>query len=332
MSDQKSPSEAYAEWLKTEAKEAPPFDEDAVDPDEDDAPDIDDEEDDTEVESDSESTDSAPSGASTAQAQADATSPPDDGQKEIPMNKAEIKSGLAKLAADENAPDEDRNAAKRALAAMDDEPDGDEPKSEDEPAPEPDVDESDEDEPKDKPPEACNKPKGTDDQDEDDKPNAASALALAAEVQALSAWKSKTEKREERTRLMASRPDFIEATVKWLNGQKIDVVRAACQSPSKGGLPLGNGKGGQISAALAAAANAGVPTAGANQPQGAPGTTSTGRTNYSGDGERMDQLMGLTRTLPVVESQNDGTGTVVVMRATKRADAVRQLAARNGVK
>lgn len=241
---------------------------------------------------------------------------------------ADVKAGLQAAIDDEESSPEERNAARKALAALDadaaasdkeeaakaedeekhDEPDGDEPKGEDEK--EPDGDEE--------------KPK-----DDEDKPAEASALALAEQVQALSAWKAQSEAKAERAALMAQRPDFAAATVAWLNSQPLATVRSACKSPDKGGLPRGAGKGGQVSAARAAATSAAAPTAGAGEPQLPPPVGPVvGRSNLSGDGERMDRQMGLHTSRAPLEV----AGNTVVMRAIKRADAVRQTAARNGAK
>lgn len=271
--------------------------------------------------------DSAPPGASTALAEAEASNPTDTDRKGPHMSKlAEVKAGLLEAIDDEESTPEERNAARKALSALDadaaaedkeaaaaedeekhDEPDGDEPKSEDEK--EPDGDE---------------KPK-----DDEDKPAEASALALAEQVQALSAWKAQSEAKAERAALMAQRPDFAAATVAWLNSQPLATVRSACKSPDKGGLPRGAGKGGQVSAARAAATAAAAPTPGAGEPQLPPPVGPVvGRSNLSGDGERMDRQMGLRTDRAPLEV----SGNTVVMRAIKRADAVRQTAARNGAK
>lgn len=271
--------------------------------------------------------DSAPTGATTATAEAEASNPTDTDRKGPHMSKlADVKAGLQAAIDDEESTPEERNAARKALSALDadaaaedkeaaaaedeekhDEPDGDEPKGEDEK--EPDGDE---------------KPK-----DDEDKPAEASALALAEQVQALSAWKAKSEAKAERAALMAQRPDFAAATVAWLNSQPLATVRSACKSPDKGGLPRGAGKGGQVSAARAAATAAAAPTPGAGEPQLPPPVGPVvGRSNLSGDGERMDRQMGLHTTRAPLEV----SGNTVVMRAIKRADAVRQTAARNGAK
>jgi signal peptide peptidase SppA len=260
---------------------------------------------------------SAPIGAQAAEAQAEASPHPE----EHHMGKlAEVKAGLQAAIDDEESTPEDREAARRALSALDvkAEDDKEEVKAaeEEEPDPEPDGDE----------------PKGEGeekDDDEEEKPSESKALALAAQVQALSAWKASTEAKTERASLMAQRPDFAEATVAWLNSQPLATVRSACRTPDKGGLPRGAGKGGQIAAARAAAASAAAPTAGHDAPQAPPPAGPVvGRSNLSGEGERMDRQMGLHTDRAPLEV----TGNTVVMRAIKRADAARQNAARNGAK
>jgi signal peptide peptidase SppA len=273
--------------------------------------------------------DSAPTGATTATAEAEASNPTDTDRKGPHMSKlAEVKAGLQAAIDDEESTPEERNAARKALSALGadaaaedkeaaaaedgdekhEEPDGDEPKGEGDE--EPDGDEE--------------KP-----EDDKDKPAEASALALAEQVQALSAWKAQSEAKAERAGLMALRPDFAAATVAWLNSQPLATVRSACKSPDKGGLPRGAGKGGQVGAARAAATSAATPTAGAGEPRLPPPVGPVvGRSNLSGEGDRMDRQMGLhTDRAPLEVS-----GNTVVMRAIKRADAVRQTAARNGAK
>lgn len=92
--------------------------------------------------------------------------------------------------------------------------------------------------------------------DDKDKPEAKAtasvsgdpALALAAKVQSLEAWKTAREEREERETLMASRPDFAPEVVALMNRSPLAVVRDAVKN-----LPRGASKAsGQVAAARAA--------------------------------------------------------------------------------
>lgn len=145
------------------------------------------------------------------------------------MNMKEIRSALEKAA--ESDDEKEAARAKKALAALDDE-------------------ESDDDKDKDEKAESSDEDKG-DDEDKDEKKDDAKAstsasLDLAAQVQALTARLSDIESKEERSKLMASRPDLAKEVVAFLDRQPIEVVRDAVKT-----LPKGAAKG-QVNAARAA--------------------------------------------------------------------------------
>lgn len=242
-------------------------------------------------------TDSAPTGAQTAQAQAEATHPlvASEPHKEIPMKMSEIRSGLKAVADDENAPEDDRAAARKALTAMDEK--------------EPEAAEED-DSP---PPPPAEEDKA---EDEEEEPEAATpaapaasasaavdGLALAARVQELEAREARRAAKAERSALMASRPDFSPDVVAFLDRQPLAIVRDACAAPEKGGLPRGNGKGGQVGAARAAITGAGAPTAGFAAALGQ--RDGIIRTDVSGHGAELDERMGLVAAAPITGRNPD---------------------------
>lgn len=184
----------------------------------------------------------------------------------------EIVGALKGMAEGED--EEQKAKAKAALAAMEGEPDGDEPEEEkkeeakaesEEPHKEPDGDE--------------------------EKPEASRTnLSLAATVQQLSAWKRQKEEQEERAKLMASRPDFAPEVVSFLDKQSLSTVRDACRPASKGGLPLGSGKGGAVAASRAAITVDHTVGDGCHDAQS---TASRGVSDQSGHGAKLDELMGI---------------------------------------
>lgn len=82
----------------------------------------------------------------------------------------------------------------------------------------------------------------------DDDSKALASLSLAATVQSLTARLDAKEALEERTRLMASRPDFASEVVSFLSKQPLSTVRDAVKSLPKGAMPAR----GQVAAARAA--------------------------------------------------------------------------------
>jgi ClpP class serine protease len=89
----------------------------------------------------------------------------------------------------------------------------------------------DEDKPKSESEDDGEKPK-----DDEDKPKeeAKASLALAAQVQSLSAWKQAQEEKVERAELMAKRPDLAADVVAFLERQPLSVVRDAVKSLPRG--------------------------------------------------------------------------------------------------
>jgi hypothetical protein len=270
--EQKTPAEAYADWIEEQEDIAPPLNPNAVDPDEDDADDIDDDE--GESEEDSEET----SDAEATEAEASSNSP-DRGTETNTM------SALRKMLLDEAAEDSEAGRrAKKALMAYDEE----EPKDGEAQAT-PDDDSTEEaraeTEPGDEP---ATEP------DEDEKPkegaSAGGSLAMAARLQKVEAKLFKEELAKERSMLMASRPDFAPEVSAFLATQKIAVVRDACREPDKGGLPRGPGKGGSIGAARAALNVVHTVGEGAHDASSAAGQAAS---NMSGHGSKLDELMGI---------------------------------------
>lgn len=90
----------------------------------------------------------------------------------------------------------------------------------------------------------------SDKKDDDAKAKASAAenpvMALAAQVQSLSAWKAEQVEAKERAKLMATRPDFAPEVVALMERSPIEVVRDAVKN-----LPRGAAKG-QVNAARAA--------------------------------------------------------------------------------
>ena len=136
---------------------------------------------------------------------------------------SELEEAIEKLrSAAESDNEEEAAKARKMLAALEDEDDSAEDDSEEETAEGDDlpVDDSAEEE-------------------EDEDGPVASVLAgtpeaLAAKVQRLEAKLARREEREERERLLASRPDLAPEVVAWLRNEKISVVRKAVKTLPKG--------------------------------------------------------------------------------------------------
>lgn len=220
-----------------------------------------------------------------------------------PMNLAEHKAALKSIADDEDANENDREEARKMLAAIaDGEPDGDE-------APE--------EEPEASAAAATPEPHQEPDGDEGDKKEAvakaAADLALASRVQELEKSEQKRKAAAERSKLMAARPDFAQATVDWLTKQPISILRTACLAPEKGGLPLGPGKGGQVGAARAALRASGT------IPEGVPMTAPKVQTNIKDDEDNdMARRMGLGFNRNPVAMQGTTLTTGVMTREQAR--------------
>lgn len=178
-----------------------------------------------------------------ADANARVTASGDAGSEETPMTDEE----KAKAALQAIAEGDDEKAAaraKKALAAFgDDDDSGEKEEKKDEEAKADADSDSDSEEKKD---EDTKAEKG----DDEAKASAASnpTMALAAKVQSLEAWKTQREENEERSKLMASRPDFAPEVVALMKRSPLSTVRDAVKS-----LPRGApAKKGQLHAALAA--------------------------------------------------------------------------------
>lgn len=218
----------------------------------------------------------------------------------------EIKGALKAIAEGEDS--EEKEKARKALAAMEGEPDGDEEKPKEEAKAE-----AEEENPEHKEPDG-----------DEEKKASAESLAMAARLQKLEAESRARNEADERSKLMASRSDFAPEVVSFLNTQPLSVVRSACKSPDKGGLPLGPGKGGQVSAARAALNVSATQPAGTTDPSD--GAVS-GRSNLSGHGDQLDRMLGLAGTDNLVEQ----SGTRLVLHAITPEKA-RELRVKNGAK
>lgn len=205
----------------------------------------------------------------------------------------DYKEAIAALRKCAEGDDEDAKKAKRALSAWDEEPKKDEPKKNEAKAtsdPEPKPEEK-KDEAKAAAPPADKDPDK--DGDVDAKALASSVVQLGETVRNLQAKETARAEASERSQLLASRPDMAPEVDAFYAKQPLALMRAAYQAPDKGGLPRGPGKGKQVGAAMAAAAA--MPTvpgsANPNPPDAQLGTG--GRSNMSGEGDYIDQIMGL---------------------------------------
>lgn len=235
-----------------------------------------------------------------------------------PMNLAEHKAALKSIADDEDANENDREEARKMLSAVASEPDGDE-------APEEKPEAAAKSE---KPAEEHKEPDGDEGDKKEAAAKAAADLALVSRVQELEKAESKRQAAAERSKLMAARPDFAQATVDWLTKQPISILRTACLAPEKGGLPLGPGKGGQVGAARAALRASGT------IPEGVPMTAPKVQPNIKDDEDNdMARRMGLGFNRNPVAMQGTTLTTGVMTREQAReylAQKSAQQAALNG--
>lgn len=215
------------------------------------------------------------------------------------------------------AADDGDEEAKKALAAIDDKSDDKKDDDSKDKKEEAKKAESEDDKKEEAKKAESKEPDGDEKKDDEAKAIAASGLALAARVQELEKAEQQRKATVERATLMASRPDFAEATVAWLNSQPLATVRAACASSDKGGLPLGPGKGKQVTAAIAGLkANPAVPgTAPVDAPDLSLGMGA--RTNMSGRGEELDRIMGFSKP----KDQIQMVGSTLVLNAMGPEDA-----------
>jgi signal peptide peptidase SppA len=218
-----------------------------------------------------------------------------------PMNLAEYKAGLKSIADDKDANETDREEARKMLSAIEGGDDKDKKDDDKEAKAESEKDPAEasaksEAEPK------HEEPDGDEGKKEEAKASAsASGLAIAARLQVLEKAEAQRNAKAERSALMASRPDLAPEVVAFLDRQPLSVVRGACATPDKGGLPLGPGKGGQVAAARAAVGA--TPTLGAHTNGMAPPVGSLGlgaHSNLSGRGNELDRAMGLASAAPAI--------------------------------
>lgn len=206
-----------------------------------------------------------------------------------PMNLAEYKAGLKSLADDKDANESDREEARKMLSAIEEPPKEEGKDKDDEGGKEAAASASTAS--------ASTEEKEHKEPDGDEAKASASAsgLALAARVQELEKNEQRRQAAAERSKLMASRPDFAPEVVAFLDKQPLAVVRQACAEPDKGGLPRGPGKGGQVAAARAAVTA--EPTVGKAQADAAPSKPGSpgAISNVSGYGALLDSLTGLAK-------------------------------------
>ena len=213
----------------------------------------------------------------------------------------EREKAIAALKAMAAGDDKDQaDMAKKALTAMGE---GEEPKAED-----------DAEEPKDEKPKE--EPAAADDSEE---PKAfgsqATVMALANTVQQLSAKLKAREDAEERSTLLASRPDLASDVVTLLKSAPLSTVRTAVKTLAKGAGPAR----GQVTAAIAAVATTG--TAGKSQ--------ETGGSRLPPDEKlALDRLMGLAPEGAAVRME----GNRFVIDAMTATEARKALAAKGNVK
>lgn len=144
------------------------------------------------------------------------------------MDYKELVAALRATAKGDN--DEEAKKAKAALAAMGEDDEDKDKKDKDAGEKTDDAKAEGDDDEKPEP----------DDKDKDKKAIAAKAatdnpvLALAAEVQSLSAWKASREEAEKREGLLASRPDFTAATIKALKSEPLATLEWAVKNLPKG--------------------------------------------------------------------------------------------------
>jgi ClpP class serine protease len=217
-------------------------------------------------------------------------------------------AALRALAASKD--EKESTGAKAALKAMgveEGEKSGDDEKKDDE---------KKDDDSKSKSEDDADKPK--DEKKDDDKSDAKASLALAAKVQSLSAkWEAK-EEAEERSKLMATRPDFAPEVVDLMNRSPLAVVRDAVKT-----LPRGATKAmGLVGAARAALVV--QPVQGEGQGDG---------TQAERDGEPEDRLptareldirMGLAPRATAIRHE----GTRMILGVMTPAEARAEIAAR----
>lgn len=206
---------------------------------------------------------------------------------------AEIRAAL-KAVAEGDGDEKEKDDANKMLSATEEheEPDGDEPAPEPAAvAEEPDGDEEEEDEPE---------PTATSAVPAAASSSNSESLALAARVQKLEAEAAQSRERDERHRLMASRPDFTKEVRAFLAKQPIGTVRDAVKT-----LPRGPAI---IQHPAAAAQGAARPTLGdANSVTAAANDLRNLIVHPESDEEIMDRKMGIGRRDPAKAIRSEGT-------------------------
>ncbi len=230
------------------------------------------------------------------------------GAEEEMDEKEKAIAALKALAASDDK--DESNAAKAALKAMG-VAEGDEGEEK------PKDDDKDESKSKAEGGDGEEKPK---DDDKDESKSKASvsgdpALALAAKVQSLEAWKAQQEDQKERAKLMAQRPDFAPEVVALMNRSPLSVVRDAVKN-----LPRGAAKSsGQVAAARAALTV--QATIGDSQGE----ATSALPEN---EAHELDVQMGLARRANAIRHEGNRLVLGVMTPAEARAELAKKGAAR----
>jgi ClpP class serine protease len=227
------------------------------------------------------------------------------GAEETMDEKEKAIAALKALAAGDD--EEQAKSAKAALKCMGVAEEGEEKPKDDTKS------EGEDDKPKDD-----TKSEGEDDKPKDDdaksKAKVASdpVLAMAAQVQSLSAWKAKREEAEERAKLMAQRPDFAPEVVALMERSPLPVVRDAVKNLPRGPRAA---KGGQVAAARAAV---GV-TATQGDKQG-----EVANALPEDEARKLDEQMGLAKRTEAI--RNDGNKQIlgVMTPAEARAEIARR--------
>ncbi len=229
------------------------------------------------------------------------------GAEDKEMNEKE--KAIAALRALAASKDEaESKAAKAALKAMGvAESDDEEPKAEDK-----------DEEPKAEAEEEA--PKSEEKKDDDAKAKASAssdpALALAATVQSLAAWKAEREEKEERAKLMAKRPDFAPEVVALMDRSPLSVVRDAVKNLPRGATPA---KGGQVAAARAALGATGIVGEGQGE---------TSNALPEDEARKLDVQMGLAKRTQAIRHE----GSRLVLGVMTPAEARAELAKKGATK